>query len=109
MADRDPAESPHRRLSRRFWFLLGAALACMVLGIILVPVFRSIESTILQAVSSLFGLSGFLGCIIAALVLSRCPGCGWPLYLTKTRWGVPWNHPWLDKVCSRCQRDLTRP
>lgn len=108
MTDAILAEGPHRRLSRRFFLLLGSAVACMVLGIALVPVFRSLEILSLQIVAALLAIPGFLSCIIAALVLSRCPDCGWPLYFTKTRWGIPWNHPWLDKVCSSCHRDLTK-
>lgn len=107
MTNRQPTDNLHRRLSRRYWLLLCAAVASMLVGVVLVPALRHLGS--IPGVAAITGTTSFLGCIIAALILSRCPFCGWPLYLTKTRSGIPWHHPWLQKVCSRCQRDLTKP
>ncbi len=49
------------------------------------------------------------GVSLTAVVLTRCPNCGWLLTMTQTKAGVPCSHPWVDKVCSNCKRDLMEP
>ena len=57
---------------------------------------------------AMLGMLSFGACAVIAMLKSRCPYCGWVLYLSQTAFGIPWAHPWVDKVCSACKRDLTK-
>ena len=106
MARRDATEGPYRRIAIRHWSLIAAGVASFGLGVLVAGQLPHSERLRIFAV--LTGMLFFGGFVISAMVITRCPYCRWMLYLTQTKWG-PWSHPWPDRICSNCKRDLAKP
>lgn len=94
---------PYMRIARRIFFLVALSVVSFLILANLGALFPPAKA--LAIAISLLALASFAACAVTVMVKTRCPHCGWSLSLTKTKLGMPWSHPWPDKVCSNCRRD----
>lgn len=71
------------------------------------PVWQPLLQNIFGSAGSMIGLTFWISHGLVMMFLFACPDCGFSLFRSDGSFFKA-NHPWPNKMCSRCGRDHSR-
>lgn len=101
-----PQDSHYTQIRRRFCRRILAGLAVLALVALIGAALGDSKWNI---VTIFVGGPVAFGFFMAAQLGANCPYCGWMLTLNFNPRGFHTNAAGLQKICSHCKRDLTKP